>query len=166
MKSITAFLFLCITFNALSQNTALSEKYENNEFQVNYPKGWRVDTQSALHVLVLYPPSLGDGYETSVNFFEMGEETPITDIEKYSKQAQRMLEIRTDVQSNSILDSPNGRCIRYDYTMDFYDSKLSGIQYRYIKGAAVYSLSFSGEEKSYSFYKDVAEEVMKSFRFK
>jgi hypothetical protein len=166
MKSILSLILLFITFNVVSQNISLSEKYENDEFLVLYPKGWRVDTESAFHVLVLYPPSLGDEYETSVNFFVMGEEQAITDIEKYSRQAKGLLEIRADVQSSSVLDSKNGKCIRFDYKMDFYDSKLIGIQYRYIDDATVYSLSFSGEEKSYLFYKDVAEEVMKSFRFK
>lgn len=166
MKSILTFLLLFIAFNVVSQNISLSEKYENDQFLVNYPKGWRVDTESVFHVLVLYPPSLGDEYETSINFFVMEEEKVITDIEKYSRLAKGMLEIRTDVQSNTVLDSRNGKCIRFDYTMDFYGSKISGIQYRYIEGATVYSLSFSGEEKSYLFYKNVAEEVIKSFRFK
>lgn len=155
-----------ITYNVLSQDIKLSEQYENDKFIVNYPKGWRVNTESALHVLVLYPPSIGDEYETSVNFFLMEEEKEITDFEEYLRQAKGLLEIRADVNTSTILDSKNGKCIRFDFTMDFYGSKLTGIQYRYINKAVVYSLSFSGEEKSYLFYKNVAEEVMKSFRFK
>jgi hypothetical protein len=166
MKSILTFLLLFITLNVVSQNIILSEKYENDEFLVNYPKGWRVNSESVSHVLVLYPPSLGDEYESSLNFFVIGEEKVITDVEKYSILAKRMLEIRGDVKSSNVLDSKNGKCIRFDYTMDFYGSKLIGIQYRYIDESIVYSLSFSGEEKSFSFYKNVAQEVMGSFRFK
>ncbi|WP_445716681.1 hypothetical protein [Flavobacterium sp.] len=166
MKSITTFIFLFISITHFSQSKNLSEKFENNEFKVHFPEGWRIDTESLFHTLVLYPPSIGDEYETSVNFFLIEEETPIIDLEAYSIQEQKMLAIRTDVQSNKIIDSQNGKCIRYEYTMDFYGSKLIGIQYRFIKGATVYSLSFSGEEKSYHYYKNIAEEVMKSFSFK
>jgi len=166
MKFTLTFLLFFITYNVLSQDIKLSEQYENDKFIVTYPKGWRVNTESALHVLVLYPPSSGDEYETSVNFFLMEEEKEITDFEEYLRQAKGLLEIRADVNTSTILDSKNGKCIRFDFTMDFYGSKLTGIQYRYINKAVVYSLSFSGEEKSYLFYKNVAEEVMKSFRFK
>ena len=166
MKFTLTFLLLFITFNVVSQDITLSEQYENDKFIVKYPKGWRVNTESALHVLVLYPPSIGDEYETSVNFFLMEEEKEITDFEAYLRQARGMFEIRADVNTSNILDSKNGKCIRFDFTMDFYGTKLTGIQYRYINKSLVYSLSFSGEEKSYLFYKNVAEEVMKSFRFK
>lgn len=159
-------LFLFLPISIYSQSSTLSEKFENNVFQVNYPKGWRVHTQSALHELVLYPPSLGDEYETSINFFEMKEENPITDISKYAIKAKHRMQIRTDIQSSSILDSPNGKYIRYDFTMDFYGTKLTGIQFRFIKGTTVYSISFSGEDKSYANYKKVAEDVMASFRYK
>ena len=166
MKAILTFLLLCTCFNVLSQDISLTEKYENDQFLVNYPKGWRVYTESAFHVLVLYPPSVGDEYETSINFFVMEEEKAITKIEDYAKQARGLFEIRADVQSSAILDSANGKCIRFDFTMDFYKSYLSGIQFRYIDGATVYSISFSGEKKSYERYKNEAEEVMKSFQFK
>ncbi|HLN96078.1 MAG TPA: hypothetical protein VK183_10635 [Flavobacterium sp.] len=165
MKSLFCLLLLWGTA-CFAQSKNLSETYETDAFTVNYPKGWRVNTESAFHVLVLYPPSIGDSFETSINFFIMDEGEATANIDTYARREKGFMEIRTDVQRYQILESRNGKCVRFDYTMNLSGMRLTGIQYRFIKGPTVYSLSFSGEEKSFQFYKEVAEEVMMSFRFK
>jgi PsbP. len=171
MKIIIGLVFTALAFYGHSQNKMTNDftKFSKDNYSIQYPKSWRLDTSKLYGTsFILFSPLENDSDKFSENITLMiqslaGQNIGLEEYKQISEvQTKNLLKDGTIAES-SIIKTGDNSYFKMVYTMTRGKQKLKDIGICYIKNDEAYLLTFSCESDKFEVYKNVADNIFKSF---
>lgn len=169
---LTLFLtFIVLSSYCFSQVAPANQMipFVKNNYSLQYPKSWRVDTSRNLGPeLFVFAPleDEKDKFSENVNVLVQDLTGHTIDLEKYKQITDKQVaDLATDgkIFESSILKTGKGEFYRIIYTMTQGKFRIKITSLCFINNDKAYLVTFSSELDKYDKYKKVAEEILNSF---
>jgi serine/threonine-protein kinase len=162
LSSALLLLHLLLSFTVFSQT-----KYSTNEFEIEYPEIWKLDTSQLMGTafIIISPAEKDDKF--GENFNLVIQELPTYDIslDDYVKISEK--QIIDAFGENSIIESKTtGNKHNIIYKANQKNVEMIFNQIYILKNNKAYILTFTALPSSYNKYKDVAQKTLNSFSVK
>ncbi|HUR31878.1 MAG TPA: PsbP-related protein [Saprospiraceae bacterium] len=169
---LTAFLcFISIANYCFSQQDKSNEmiNFVNNEFKLQYPESWTLDTsgQWGAAVMIFSPlESEADQFNENVNVLIQDLTGQNINLEKYKQITEEQITtLATDgkIIESAIVMIGNEESFRFMYTMTQGIFKLKISSVCLIHNDQAYLITFTGEVDQFDDYKSIGEQILNSF---
>jgi hypothetical protein len=168
--TLTSILFLFTHF-CFSQTDTTKMSFSSGNFEIQYPKTWRLDTSRIMGTEFFVLSALEnetDKFSENVNGIIQDLSGQNIDLEKYKQITDKQLtDMVTDckVFESSIIKTDNKEYFKVIYAMTQGKFRLKITSLCFIKNNKAYLTTFSSEFDKYDAYKKVGEEILNSFSF-
>lgn len=180
MKHLGALSFIVLGFAILSCTPSKKNEnpyanyatYETEEYLIQYPKSWRLDTSGYLDTdfsIFSKQTSLLDKFIENVNMKVITPPDTFTSLSMYmsaieeSKRVQAKDSLLLESEMLQVNSTPLHKLV-YTQQQGLYILKFQ--QYYFLQNAKVYVLTFVSKENEYNTYKERGELMMNSFVLK
>jgi hypothetical protein len=147
-------------------------RYYGKSYSIKFPKGWEIDEQEEkLWVSVLIPRETTDDqlrFRININIIESTKTGGLSLEQHYQKTldilSKSLSEFQVHEEGRSIIEGIITKWYIYSYKIGPLDVK--SLQYIFLKGRRIYSITCGAGVDEFDQYRDTFEEVAKSFKFK
>jgi hypothetical protein len=174
MKINLVITFLAFTTYCYSQTppTKLEKEYVSKAYQIRYPKTWQPDTSKTMGAdLFLFSPleNESDKFRENVNVLIQSLGGQNIDLEEYKQITEKQFEsfvTEGKVFASEIITVNNKRFYEITYAMTQGKFRLKITSKCFIKNDKAYLVTFTSEIDKYDGYKEIAFEILNTFRLK
>jgi PsbP len=168
-KFILIFTVILLANTAFSQQAPTVSSYIRNNYKVQYPETWRLDTSRLMGTeLFIFAPleNATDQFSENVNLLIQDLTGRNIDLQKYKEITDKQLtDLATDGKSieSAVVKKDNRSYYKTIYTMTQGKLKLKISSICFIKNEKAYLVTFSAEADKYEQYKKTGEGILSSF---
>lgn len=169
MKLKFILLFLLLNCLAYSQNSKLDAKIDEQEYQIDYPKNWKIDTSGKYGIsfcLYVGANELIGNFGENINLMIQDIKSLNLDIDKYTELSENQIRANADLIESKRIRRNDLDCQQLLYEATLKDRKLKFRQYYFIKNGKAYVLTFTATKETYDKYIEISEKVMSTFIIK
>jgi hypothetical protein len=178
-KKVAIFLGVALFLIGLGLNGCASKeepeepgRYYGKSYSIKFPKGWEIDEQEEkLWVSVLIPRETTDDqlrFRININIIESTKTGGLSLEQHYQKTldilSKSLSEFQVHEEGRSIIEGIITKWYIYSYKIGPLDVK--SLQYIFLKGRRIYSITCGAGVDEFDQYRSTFEEVAKSFKFK
>jgi len=169
MKLTLTSILLLLTHFCFSQIDTSKTSFKKDNYKIEYPKTWRLDTSKFMGTEFLFFSPLeneADKFSENVNGIIQDLSGQNIDLEKYKQITDKQLsDMATDckVFESSIIKKDSKEYFKTTYAMTQGKFRLKITSICFIKNDKAYLTTFSSELDKYEQYKKVEEEILSSF---
>jgi hypothetical protein len=169
MKLTLILIFITFSFYCCSQSNKAETVISKDNFTIEYPKPWRLDTSKIMGTeFIAFSPleDSADKFSENVNVIIQNLSGQNIDLEKYKQiTEQQITTIMTDgkVFESSIVKTNKNNYFKIVYAMTQNERRLKFISVCFIKDDKAYLATFTCELDKYDSYKKIGEEILNSF---
>jgi hypothetical protein len=169
MKLTLLLAFITFSFYCYSQTDKANTKISKDNFTIEYPKPWRLDTSRMMGTeLIAFSPleNSQDKFSENVNVIIQDLGGKNIDLEKYKQITEQ--EIATMVADGKVIESfivknSKNNFFKIVYTMTQNTRRQKIISVCFIKDNKAYLATFTSELDKYDAYKKIGDEILNSF---
>lgn len=145
---------------------------ESNDYSIRHPKEWKRESQPQMgteFMLMTARTSPKDEFKENINLVVQDLSNTHLDLEKYTAISEE--QIMEGLENAKIIKSERSHkhgetAQRMVYSGIFEGRALTFEQYYWIKNSKAFILTMTCETSQFDAYKEVGEEILKSFRLK
>lgn len=169
MKLILASILLLLTHFCFSQTDTTKTSFSKENFKIQYPKTWRIDTSRIMGTeFFIFSPleNENDKFSENVNGIIQDLRGQNIDLEKYKQITDKQLaDMATDckVFESAIIKTDTTEYFKTTYAMTQGKFRLKITSICLIKNDKAYLTTFSSEFDKYDSYKIIGEDILESF---
>ena len=173
MKSTTLFCFILFVNFGFSQTNSTDANskiaFEKNNYKIQYPKTWRIDTSKTLGAdFFAFSPSENkdDKFSENVNIMIQDLGGQKVSLEQYKQVTEKqMVALMNDAKiiESAVIKTGNKEYYKVLFTMTQGTFKLKTTAICFIKKGKAYLATFSAEAAKYEQYKKITDEILSSF---
>ncbi len=178
-KLLFFFLFLTQAKAAFGQNSSQSNRinlnwklYDSSNFSIRYPTTWQMNLDRKMgETFTIFSPleSPQDRFSENVNLFEEKLLSSDASLDVYTEKSIHQL--KNYINNFSLIGSKRLKNGQVEYHQLIYKGNQGVFQLIYtqnywIKGNIAYILTFTSEQLKYSKFKELGENIIKSYTFK
>lgn len=170
LKLLTFIFFLLANF-CFSQNNTLKDSLTKNNYKIQYPTTWRLDTSKVMgtEFFILSPlENETDKFSENINLLIQNLNGQNINLEKYKQITdEQLVNMGNDckVFESLIVKKENQEYFKVTYTMIQMTLKLKITSICFIKNNKAYLVTLSAEFDKYEQYKKIGEDILNSFHF-
>ena len=172
-------LFLAIVLTTQGQTTNYTSKinpnwklYETSKFLIRHPSNWEINLDKKMgETFILYSPieTPQDNFRENVNLFEENLSSKNLNLDLYAQST--IIQIKNFITNFILIENKRIKLGTTEYHQLVYKGdqgilKLIFTQNIWIKGNKAYILTFTSEQSKYSKFKELGENIIKSYTFK
>jgi hypothetical protein len=168
-KFILIFTVILLATAAFSQPATAVTNYAKNNYKIQYPEVWRLDTSRLMGTeLFIFAPleNSTDQFSENVNLLIQDLTGKNIDLQKYKEITDKQLtDMATDGKSieSAVVKKDNQSYYKTTYTMTQGKLKLKISSICFIKREKAYLVTFSAEADKYEQYRKAGEGILGSF---
>ena len=168
---LVSFIILFINFSIYSQTTDW-KTLNNNEFSINYPKNWELNSSGQMGTRFIIFSQLtdkNDQFKENVNLIIQDLTGYDFDLNKYVELSEN--QIKTMITESNILINKRITKNKKEYQKIIYTGRqgvydLKFIQYYWLENNKAYVLTFTAEVNEFTKFKKTSENILNSFKLK
>jgi hypothetical protein len=171
---ISFLIVCCLASFTVSSQPKLDKKdwltISENSYSVKYPGNWDIDRSGQMDtsfIIFAKQSSVEDKFRENVNLLIQNLSGLNIDLDKYVEISEG--QIKTLITNGHILESKRLNAEGVPFHKEIYSGdqgtfKLKFEQYYWVKDEKAYVITFTTEINQFDSYKEIGEEILKSFK--